>query len=393
MPRSLLRCAAMLFTAVFASADAFAAVVAGDLIVSDEYNERILRVRPSDGSIEVVSPKPGQPNLLESPADLVVTDAGRLFVADASAEKIFEIDLATGQQSPLQSYGLVGFDLGGPIFGFYDLAFYNLMDGIDADANGVLYVYDGGMSRVMRVEPALLGWTATPIPPGQPFQVIFGLALTRDDAGNAEDIFISTVTSGLWNVDVATGADSQIGSTPVAEGGRTQDVEASGSCEELLCVIPFTEIVPDIPDGGCGCVGTSLNTFAVFALFAGSAVVYDGFETGRCTHGLARVSSTEYYVGSTTNRCQGTNGRIDRIVDRGAGFTRELVANLPPLPGGFGVHPTGISVVTVPEPMPGLTAAAVAASLVLLGRRRRSAWERPARRDRRRRSSRSRARV
>lgn len=372
MPRSLILCAAMLFTTAFVSADVFAAVVAGDLIVSDEYNGRILRVRPTDGSIEVVSPKPGQTNLLERPADLVVTDTGRLFVADTVAEKIFEIDLATGQQSALQSYGVVGFDLGGPIFGFYDLVFDNLMDGIDADANGVLYVYDGGISRVMRVEPALLGWTATPIPPGQPFQVIFGLALTRDDAGDAEDVFISTVTSGLWNVDVATGADSQITSTPVAMGGRTQDVEASGSCEELLCVIPFTEIVPDIPDGGCGCVGTSLNTFAVFALFAGSAVVYDGFEPGRCAHGLARVSSTEYYVGSTTNRCQGTNGRIDRIVDRGAGFTRELVANLPPVPSGLGVQPTGISVVTVPESMPGLTtAAALAASLVLLARRRR----------------------
>ena len=104
-------------------------ILVGDLIVSDEFNQRILRVLPGTGDIEVVSPRPGQTNHLVGPTDLVITSLNRLFVADAAGNQIVEVDLATGVQSVLP------------------VVFDDLQATIDTDASQSLYVYDGGTTN------------------------------------------------------------------------------------------------------------------------------------------------------------------------------------------------------------------------------------------------------
>jgi hypothetical protein len=81
------------------------ALLAGDLLVTDRTNGRVLGVRPGTGAVWVVSPRPGGADLLIEPAGIVMTDFGVIIVVDEATSQLVAIDPATGDQSVVQETG------------------------------------------------------------------------------------------------------------------------------------------------------------------------------------------------------------------------------------------------------------------------------------------------
>lgn len=75
-----------------------AAIVAGDLLVTDRSSGSVIGVRPSTGAVWVVSPRPGGADLLAQPAGIVMTDFGIILVVDEATSQLVGIDAATGDQ-------------------------------------------------------------------------------------------------------------------------------------------------------------------------------------------------------------------------------------------------------------------------------------------------------
>ncbi len=81
------------------------AVLAGDLLVTDRTNGRVLGVRPGTGAVWVISPRAGGADLLVEPAGIVMTDFGVIVVVDEATSQLVAIDPATGDQSVVQETG------------------------------------------------------------------------------------------------------------------------------------------------------------------------------------------------------------------------------------------------------------------------------------------------
>ncbi|MCL4685826.1 hypothetical protein KJ059_13870 [Myxococcota bacterium] len=81
------------------------AILAGDLLVTDRTNGRVLAVRPGTGAVWVISPRAGGADLLVEPAGIVMTDFGVIVVVDEATSQLVAIDPATGDQSVVQETG------------------------------------------------------------------------------------------------------------------------------------------------------------------------------------------------------------------------------------------------------------------------------------------------
>lgn len=76
-------------------------LAAGDLVVSDLANARVLRVRPN-GVVSVLSPRAGSgPNRLDAPTGIVVAPDQTVYVVDNDLDALIEIDPATGEQTEI----------------------------------------------------------------------------------------------------------------------------------------------------------------------------------------------------------------------------------------------------------------------------------------------------
>lgn len=114
----------VLVTAIGADPAGAVTLAAGDLLVVDANNERLLVVRPSTGEVTHLSPTPGVfETLFDAPTSVVATDQGHVYVVDAGLRAIVEVDPATGEQALLLRPD------GTPV---------EASGGIDADAFGVL---------------------------------------------------------------------------------------------------------------------------------------------------------------------------------------------------------------------------------------------------------------
>jgi hypothetical protein len=80
-------------------------VLAGDLLVTDRTNGRVIGVRPSTGAVWVLSPRPGGADLLAEPAGIVMTDFGVILVVDEATSQLVGIDAATGDQFVVMETG------------------------------------------------------------------------------------------------------------------------------------------------------------------------------------------------------------------------------------------------------------------------------------------------
>lgn len=99
IPRA--RCCALLAATLVSgllTASTAQAIVAGDLLVTDRTNGRVIGVRPGTGQVWVVSPRPGGADLLDQPAGIVMTDFGIILVVDEGTSQLVGVDAATGDQ-------------------------------------------------------------------------------------------------------------------------------------------------------------------------------------------------------------------------------------------------------------------------------------------------------
>lgn len=113
-------CALVAFAAVTGlfGGPAAHAILAGDLLVTDRANDRVIGARPSTGAVWVVSPRPGGADLLEDPAGIVMTDFGVILVVDEATSQLVAIDAATGDQWVVnETVGGAPLDVGTEPFG------------------------------------------------------------------------------------------------------------------------------------------------------------------------------------------------------------------------------------------------------------------------------------
>ena len=351
-----------------------AVLAAGDLLLVDANNDRILWVRPSTGSAESFSPPPGSfpppigsfPAFLEQPVSIVATNQGRIYVVDTGLEAIVEIDPSTGAQRLLLD------PTGAPVAA---------TGGIDVDAHGVLYAWHQS-DGLVRVELLTNGrWRRTVVSDfDRPLQFpTGGLTLTRGPDGRPTRFFLpvrawapTSLPGALWQIDPETGDAEAI---PVTEdsGAIYTDAEARGDCQALACTVVYTRC--QLNDGIFG-NEPSVEVFGIAGIFPLVGTLFDGFAASRCTFSLARGAPADEVFVATGRGFE--DARVERIWDDPV--QHEVVANLPRGPFDFAPYPVAMTRVVqptalpVPEPGEGLGALAASLALGALRARRRSCF-------------------
>lgn len=105
---ALVRCCVLLVVMLVSgllAATAAQAILAGDLLVTDRSNGRVIGVRPGTGQVWVVSPRAGGADLLVEPAGIVMTDFGVILVVDEATSQLVGINAATGDQFVVMETG------------------------------------------------------------------------------------------------------------------------------------------------------------------------------------------------------------------------------------------------------------------------------------------------
>jgi hypothetical protein len=333
-------------------------LAAGDLVVADANNARVLRVRPSTGGVVILAPP--LERILEAPSAIVATDQGRIYVVDASLQAIVEIDPVGFKQSLLLTPG------GEPVRATHGLA---------VDARGVLYAWDPA-DGLVRIAPAAgYRWRRTVLSDfDRPLDFrVGGLAATRDADGLVNEIFIAASVvvgddpSAIWRVDAATRQATTIPATEDQEA-RYYGVVARGDCKALACSVVYSrcEDNPGILDGA----GT-LETFGIIGVIPILGTLYDGFDSLRCTYGLAPgATADEHFVG--TMLANYSEGRVERVA--GSPAMAAVIANLPRGPFDNAPLPIALARVIRPDPIAvpeaGAGATAALAALAALAQRR-----------------------
>ena len=132
----------------------------GNLYVADLKNDRIRRVDVSTGIITTVAGNgehgysgdggPATKAMLASPIAVTVSDTSDLYIADHRNSRIRKVDASTGIITTVAGTGEQGFHGdGGPA----TQAAIALPRDVALDADGSLYVADGGNNRIRKVDP------------------------------------------------------------------------------------------------------------------------------------------------------------------------------------------------------------------------------------------------
>ena len=331
-----------------------------DLLISDGTNDRILLFRPSTGATIEFSPRAGSgTNYLARPSGIAVDPGGSIYVSSENANVLVQIDPATGAQSVVHAWNLIGGDLGVLDVGTYPR-------GIDIATTGTfldppdLYLMGGGALR--RVSRGALGATSSSIVSSDAsFTDNYNdLALLEDGGGAITDIFVSGY-AGLtrYRFDLTSAAIT-------INSFNLRDVEAVGS--RLF-------VVQQDP---CGPSQTTQS--GVWEVTPPTSNVLTPISVGgllECPLAVDAYSETEFYV---LEYASGTRSLV-RLDDQGGGtWTQTYLGDLA---AGDGVDIYSMDVVPAdyaPEPGAGpLGACAVAIAVAL--RRRRTAADKRARRD------------
>jgi len=124
---------------------------AGDLLVTDSANARVLLVKPDTGAVTPFSPRASSgPNLLFAPAGIAIDPDGVVFVADSFADRIVTIDPVTGAQAVLTDWSAQFGDFGPADVGTAPEGL-DLEDTVDGfDRRDLFVASEDGVHRVAR---------------------------------------------------------------------------------------------------------------------------------------------------------------------------------------------------------------------------------------------------
>lgn len=319
----------------------------GDLLVTDHYGKRVLRVDRA-GNVETFSPPPGGANLLFGPTGITVVDGGQVYVLDSGG--LVVIDRETGEQSVAQrSSGLGPLDVGINAAGIAhfqrpnELVLYvSSLEGFAIVAPNIDF---GGFDSV------LLG--------GPPFSGL-GVGVRPTASGlDVEDVWIGTLFDGMWRWRPGFDFEQILMSDPGAEAGEAiYDIEFTR--DELRAPV-FTKVA-FLGFGGCapGTGGVFVAAFGVGPISQGGLL--------RCPLGLALMSSRqEIFVTEADSIGPSGDGRIVRLSSTSPGiWTQSVFVDAATL--GVAL-PADIAL--VPEPAAGALAAAALGALGTLSRRTR----------------------
>lgn len=352
---SLIAAAALAACSAFAASIPASAVQlrAGDLLVTDAVNARVLHVAPDTGEVTPFSPRATSgPNLLFAPAGIAIDPDGAIFVADSFADRIVRIDPTTGAQAVVRDFSAQIGDFGPSDVGTAPQGI-DLEDTVSGlDRRDLFVASADGLYRVSRSADA----TST-APLSSAADVLLGTDLAvQENLGEPYSLWV--VANGVlvrWYF----------------ENGATQaltesDARNVSGVEYALGTPLFTRTI-------CYSANSLNGLFVYDGAFGGTQLEGDGFASclGRP---LAVASPTLLY---------GTYGDADvvALVPEIGGYASAIVATLPegdvpPVAADLAVAP-----VTFPAPEPGLAAMAAAAALALAlagrGRARRAGRRRP----------------
>jgi len=301
---------------------------AGDLLVTDRNNGRVLRVDLQNGIVSTFSPRAGTGNELVAPAGIGFSESA-LYVADSVTNHLVAIDPVTGEQTA-HTDGSGPVALGSEPWG---LDFSNFFATSVSPAS----------QQVHRTY--LVYGTPTPAVNG-------GSALLADAHGIAalslNNLVVAGGSAGLVSVD--QGAVSLI--TAPTVGDQAYDVERDGAGWA------WTELSDDCVDG------------ALFRDVGGPPLLVSSGSYLRCPVSLAVGSDAGgwvAYVGDTLWP-GGGSARVIRVRDTG---TQSFVVQLPP--GVAPTRPAGIAIApadVIPEPGGALLGLGALLALFGLSRRR-----------------------
>jgi sugar lactone lactonase YvrE len=315
---------------------------AGDLLVTDAVNARVLHVDPETGIVTPFSPRTTSgPNLLFAPAGIAIDPDGAIFVVDSFADRIVRIDPVTGAQSVVHDFSAQLGDFGPSDVG-------TAPQGIDVedsvtglDRRDLFVASADGLYRVSRSSDAT--FTA---PLSNAADVLLGTDVSvQENLGEPYSLWV--VANGVlvrWYF----------------ENGATQALTESDA--RNVRGVEYALDTPLFTRNVCY-AATSLNGLFVYeGSFGGTQLEGDGFAAclGRP---LAAASPTLLY---------GTYGDADvvALVPEIGGYASEIVATLPEADVPPVAADLAVSPVTFPAPEPDSAAMGAVGALALAARRR-----------------------
>lgn len=315
---------------------------AGDLVVSDLANARVLRIRPN-GAVSVLSPRAGSgPNRLDAPTGIVVAPDQTIYVVDNDLDALIEIDPATGVQTEI------------PLFRIVNDAFVESSTGqepwgLALDEFGVLWVSASASNIVRRIGVAT-GVVETVIPAsdlgtgGGPY----GLWVAHD--GLETELIVANADAGTYLF--APGSEEIL--PPFDPSASVWDVDL---IEDQLNLLLLLQRTPGSGAFSCGAdsglYGNVLGTDGPLAI--GGLI--------RCPYAMV-LDADAIYVAEAASTIGG-GARIIRI--ERAGYADSIFANLPD--GASDTIPAGIAYVAAPEAADAVTAPFAIACMWALRRR------------------------
>lgn len=205
--------------------DGVAVDSSGNLFIADWGNDRIRKVNATTGIITTAAGNgiqgstgdggPATAAMLLFPTGVAVDSSGDLFIADASNNRIREVDDATGIITTVAGTGIAGFNGDG---GAANTAELSTPQGVAVDSSGDLFIADSGNNRIREV---LSGATVVDISPAP-------LTITADDQSKPFGAPLPALTagySGFVNGDSA----ASLTTPPTLATTATADSLAAGS--------------------------------------------------------------------------------------------------------------------------------------------------------------------
>ena len=183
---------------------------AGQIFVADTINNRIVRIDNMTGAgwttFGTFGSRGDETNQFDSPRDIFVDAAGKIFVTDSNNHRVVRIDDMTGAGwTTFGSFGDGANQFLGPV-------------GVFTDATGKIFVTDAGNGRVVRIDDMMgTGWTTFGATGGGGGQfrdpnhifVSSGGQISLADSSNNRIVRLDNMTGAGWTTLGRVGSDGK----------------------------------------------------------------------------------------------------------------------------------------------------------------------------------------